>query len=95
MMKVSIDEVKYIAQLSKLKFSDEEAAKFAVEFENILEHFQYLNELDLEIKDDQNYKGELKPVVRKDEVKVFECKDLFRNVKDMQDTYIKVPKIIE
>ena len=65
------------------------------EFENILEHFQYLNELDLEIKDDQNYKGELKPVVRKDEVKVFECKDLFRNVKDMQDTYIKVPKIIE
>ena len=38
---------------------------------------------------------ELKPVVRKDEIKTFECKDLFRNVKDMQDTYIKVPKIIE
>ncbi len=94
-MKVSIDEVKYIAKLSKLRFSDEEAAKFAKEFENILEHFQYLNELDLDIKEDIDNKSELKPVVRKDEVKSFECKDLFRNVKDMQETYIKVPKIIE
>lgn len=93
-MKVSIDEVKYIAKLSKLKFSDEEAAKFASEFESILDNFQYLNELDLEIEDDMD-KVELKPIIRKDEVKVFECKDLFRNVKDMQDTYIKVPKIIE
>ncbi|MFT8352486.1 Asp-tRNA(Asn)/Glu-tRNA(Gln) amidotransferase subunit GatC [Clostridium saccharoperbutylacetonicum] len=94
-MKVSIDEVKYIAKLSKLKFSDEEAAKFASEFESILNNFQYLNELDLEIKEEINDKAELKPVVRKDEVKTFECKDLFRNVKDMQETYLKVPKIIE
>jgi aspartyl-tRNA(Asn)/glutamyl-tRNA(Gln) amidotransferase subunit C len=93
-MKVSVDEVKYIAKLSKLKFSDEEAAKFASEFEGILENFKYLNELDLEIEEDID-KVELKPVVRKDEVKTFECKDLFRNVKDMQETYIKVPKIIE
>ena len=93
-MKVSIDEVKYIAQLCKLRFSEEEAAKFASEFEGILENFQYLNELDLDIKDELD-KEELKPVIRKDEVKSFECKDLFRNVKDMQETYIKVPKIIE
>lgn len=94
-MKVSIDEVKYIAKLSKLKFSDEEATKFAKEFESILDNFQYLSELDLEIKNSKDEKIELKPIVRKDEVKEFTCKDLFRNVKDMQDTYIKVPKIIE
>lgn len=94
-MKVSIDEVKYIAKLSKLKFSEDEAAKFASEFESILNSFQYLNELDLEVKEDEKDKIELKPVVRKDEVKEFECKDLFRNVKDMQETYIRVPKIIE
>lgn len=93
-MKVTIDEVKYIAQLSKLKFSDEEAEKFAGEFESILDNFKYLSELDLEIKDDIE-KEELKPVVRKDEVKEFECKDLFRNVKSMRDSYIEVPKIIE
>jgi len=93
-MKVSIDEVKYIAKLSLLRFSDEDAQKFAKEFEGILENFQYLNELDLEIKETEE-KKELKPIVRKDEVKKFECEDLFRNVKDMRETYIEVPKIIE
>ena len=93
-MKVTIDEVKYIGKLAKLNFSDEEAEKFAGEFEGILENFKYLSELDLEIHDDED-KKELKPVLRKDEVKKFECNDLFRNVKDKQDTYIRVPKIIE
>lgn len=93
-MKVSIDEVKYIAKLAKLSFSDEEAEKFAGEFESILDQFQYLSDMDLEI-DGEIEKEELKPIVRKDEVKEFDCKDLFRNVKDMQDTYIRVPKIIE
>ena len=93
-MNVTIDEVKYIAKLSKLRFTDEEAAKIASEFEGILENFKYLSELDLEINDDE-IKKELKPIVRKDEVKKFECNDLFRNVKEKQDTYIKVPKIIE
>ena len=93
-MNVTIDEVKYIAKLSKLRFTDEEAAKFASEFEGILENFKYLSQLDLEINDDE-IKKELKPIVRKDEVKKFECNDLFRNVKEKQDTYIKVPKIIE
>lgn len=93
-MNVTIDEVKYIAKLSKLRFTDEEASKFAREFEGILENFKSLNELDLEIEDGSP-KKELRPIVRKDEVKKFECNDLFRNVKDKQDTYIKVPKIIE
>ena len=93
-MKVSIDEVKYIAKLAKLSFSDEEAEKFAGEFESILDQFQYLSDMDLDI-DGELEKEKLEPIVRKDEVKEFDCKDLFRNVKDMQDTYIRVPKIIE
>ena len=50
--------------------------------------------MDLDI-DGELEKEKLEPIVRKDEVKEFDCKDLFRNVKDMQDTYIRVPKIIE
>ena len=93
-MNVTIDEVKYIAKLAKLNFNEEEAEKFAGEFEAILENFNYLSELDLEIHYDEE-KKELKPIMRKDEVKKFDCNDLFRNVKDKQDTYIRVPKIIE
>ena len=75
-MNVTIDEVKYIAKLAKLNFSEEEAEKFAGEFEGILENFKYLSELDLDIHDGDDEK-ELKPVMRKDEVKKFDCRDLF------------------
>ena len=54
-----------------------------------------LNFSDEEAEKFADEKKELKPIVRKDEVKKFECTDLFRNVKDKQDTYIRVPKIIE
>ena len=67
-MKVSIDEVKYIAKLAKLSFSDEEAEKFAGEFESILDQFQYLSDMNLEI-DGEIEKEKLEPIVRKDEVK--------------------------
>ncbi|WP_244835397.1 Asp-tRNA(Asn)/Glu-tRNA(Gln) amidotransferase subunit GatC [Clostridium sp. BJN0001] len=93
-MSVSIDEVKYIAKLSKLKFTDDEAEKFSKEFESVLDNFKYLNELDLSIKDDVKV-DTLEPVERKDEIKDFGEKDLFRNVKNMQDGYLKVPKTFD
>ena len=47
-MAISKDEVKYIAQLAKLHFEEDEAEKFAKEFENILEQFKTLDALDLD-----------------------------------------------
>lgn len=94
-MNVSIEEVKYISKLCKLSFSDEEVISFANEFEGILNHFNHLSELDLDNVDENNELQDLKPIVRKDEAIKCECETLFSNVKSMQDTYIKVPKIIE
>ena len=88
-MAISKDEVKYIAQLAKLHFDEDEAAK---EFENILQQFKTLDALDL---DDV---VEIRPTVsvtRKDIPKKCEIEDLFRNVKTMRGTAIEVPKIIE
>lgn len=45
-MAISKDEVKYIAQLAKLHFDEDEAEKFAKEFENILQQFKTLDALD-------------------------------------------------
>ena len=86
-MKVSIDEVKYIAKLAKLSFSDEEAEKFAGEFESILDQFQYLSDMDLEI-DGELEKEKLEPIVRKDEVKEFDCKDLLSHQRILQEKKI-------
>ena len=49
-MAISKDEVKYIAQLAKLHFEEDEAEKFAKEFENILEQFKTLDALDPSIR---------------------------------------------
>ena len=84
-MAISKDEVKYIAQLAKLHFEEDEAEKFAKEFENILEQFKTLDALDLDEV----------LVTRKDIPNKCEIEDLFRNVKTMRDTAIEVPKIIE
>jgi aspartyl-tRNA(Asn)/glutamyl-tRNA(Gln) amidotransferase subunit C len=93
---ISIDEVKYIAKLAKLKFTDEEAEKMAKEFEGILGHFESIDKFDLSGVDLNKYEDGLKSFVREDEVKVYEDNEkLFQNVKTMRDTYVEVPKIIE
>ncbi len=95
-MKITIEEVNYIAKLAKLKFTEAEAEKMTEEFQGILNHFESIDKFDLSHIDLDIYTEDLKPVVRKDETAVFEDKKkLFQNVKSMSDTYIKVPKIIE
>ena len=95
-MKVEIKDVKYIAKLSKLTFTEIEIEKLVGEFESILSHFESIDKFDLsDINLDLNL-DEIKPVLRKDEVKSFDDKKkLFQNTKSMKGTAIMVPKIIE
>lgn len=91
-MEITEDDVKYIAKLAKLQFSEEEAEIFADEFKNILEQFKTLDKLHLE---DAKIERPKVAVVRKDIRKKCDIVDLYRNSKNMRETYIEVPKIIE
>ena len=91
-MAITKEDVKYIAKLAKLKFSEEEAEVFALEFENILQQFKSLDKLNL---DDVEVERQKVAVVRKDICKKCEIDDLYRNSKKMRETSIEVPKIIE
>ncbi|MCC3867012.1 Asp-tRNA(Asn)/Glu-tRNA(Gln) amidotransferase subunit GatC [Terrisporobacter mayombei] len=91
-MAITKEDVKYIAKLAKLKFSEEEAEVFAGEFENILEQFKTLDKLNLEDVETERPKV---AVVRKDICKKCDMEDLYRNSKNMRETSIEVPKIIE
>ncbi len=94
-MEINIDTINYIAKLAKLKFSDEEAAKFAQEFKDILEHLKNIDDENL-IAVETNISKNNKSVLRKDVVKIFEEKEeLFKNTKDMKDGSIVIPKVIE
>lgn len=95
-MKITLENVNYIAKLAKLSFTEEQAEKLAEEFEGILTHFESLDKIDLSDISLDLYSENLKSVLRKDEATVFEDKKkLFQNVKSLRDTSIQVPKIIE
>lgn len=95
-MKITAETVDYISKLSKLQFTEEESKKLAEEFEGILTHFESIDKLDLSDIELNIFSEDLKPVLRKDESKIFEDKEkLFSNTKSMRDTAIVVPKIIE
>ena len=93
-MKVTIETIEYIANLSKLKFDEGEKERFAKEFESILTHFENIENEDLsttEVSLMDNTVEEL----RKDEVKEFDNKEaLFQNVKEVKDGCIVIPRIL-
>ncbi|HCX05072.1 MAG TPA: Asp-tRNA(Asn)/Glu-tRNA(Gln) amidotransferase GatCAB subunit C [Clostridiales bacterium] len=94
-MKVSREEVEYIAKLANLKFSSNEMDKLLKEFESILEHFENLDQEDLKGYD--MYSFEEKSLrTREDKVVDFENKsELFSNVKKMRDKFIEIPKVVD
>ncbi|MEA4848945.1 MAG: Asp-tRNA(Asn)/Glu-tRNA(Gln) amidotransferase subunit GatC [Clostridiaceae bacterium] len=95
-MKISAEDVKYIAKLAKLSFTEIQIQKMVKEFEGILSHFESIDKLDLSDVSLDLYSEDMKPVLRKDESSDSgDKKKLFQNVKSMSDTYIKVPKIID
>ena len=93
---ISVEDVRYISKLAKLRFSDEEIEKLEKEFEIILKNFEEIDKVDLSDVSLNEYDSEIKSVTRKDKEEVFEDKEkLFRNVKTKRDKFIEVPKIIE
>lgn len=94
-MKVGIETINYIAKLANLHFEQGETEKFALEFENILTHFDNLDKEDLSeitLNDFENVEF----ILREDKIKPFANKEqLFQNVKQMKDDHIVIPKVIE
>jgi aspartyl-tRNA(Asn)/glutamyl-tRNA(Gln) amidotransferase subunit C len=96
-MKVDKNTIQYIAKLAKLKFTENEAAEFAGEFEKILGHFENidkenLTDSDLKLISD----ADAKTVLRGDEIRSFDNqKELFRNAKQMRDGFLVIPKVLE
>ena len=89
-----MEDVKYIAKLAKLKFTEEEAAILVMEFEDILKHFDNLQN---ERIDMDNMESSISGThLRADKVLVHENKEeLFQNAKTMRERYLEIPKVIE
>ena len=98
-MKLTEKEVRYVADLANLSFSDEEVRKFARELDGILEHMDKLNELDtsnVEPMAQVLYKADEAATLREDRERTpLGTEAALANALQQGTGYFKVPRVIE
>ena len=95
-MKISEEEVRHVADLSKLSFSEEETVEFATTLSKIVDMVELLNEVDTEGIPVTTTMADRKTVMREDVAVAGNDRDeLFKNVPQSENYYIKVPAILE
>ena len=95
-MKITQEEVTHVAHLSKLAFSPEETAEFATTLSKIVDMVELLNEVDTEGVAVTTTMADRKTVMREDVAVAGDDRDeLFKNVPQSENYYIKVPAILE
>ncbi|WEV45636.1 Asp-tRNA(Asn)/Glu-tRNA(Gln) amidotransferase subunit GatC [Streptococcaceae bacterium ESL0687] len=96
MSKITEEEVRHVAHLSKLQFDDADVEKFTDQLGKIIEMVELLSEVDTEgveftsnVSDNLNFMREdvALPGWNRDE--------LMKNVPESEDGYIKVPAILD
>lgn len=95
-MAISVDEVRYIAQLARLEFSAEEEQVLAEQMSKILDYVAQLNELDTRDVPPMSHVLDLYNVLREDVVvQRITHEEALRNAPDADSDYFRVPKVIE
>ncbi|MFP4466427.1 MAG: Asp-tRNA(Asn)/Glu-tRNA(Gln) amidotransferase subunit GatC [Candidatus Goldiibacteriota bacterium] len=94
-MGITKKDVEYIAHLSRLEITPDEAEVYTKQLSEIIEHVQRLDELDTENVEPTYMAIDLKNVFRKDELKTsIDNKKVFDAAPSIQNNGFKVPKII-
>ena len=95
-MKLSTEEIKHIAELSRLDLSDEEVEKYRVELGKILEYVKILNEVETKKVDITVQVSGLMDVFRKDEAKSWpqDELELALNQGEREDGSLKVKRVL-
>lgn len=96
MATISLDDVKYVAALSKIAVTDEEAQKLQKELDAILGYVKQLDSVDVEGYSPTYQVTDLKNVMREDELVNYGVTqaELLKNAPAQQDNQIKVPKVL-
>lgn len=99
MTKITTDEVKRLAELSRIALDDEQVVKYQKELENLLDYFEVLKSIDTEnVKPTSQVTG-LENVSRKDEVNQslygVSREELLKNAPDSIAGYVQVKRVLE
>lgn len=94
-MSISKEEVRHIAKLAKLRFTEAEEELLAHDMSRILDYMGTLNHLDTSDIEPLTHVHDLAHVVREDSVqKRIEREGALRNAPDTDGEYFRVPKVI-
>ncbi len=95
-MALSVDDVRYIAALARLRFSEEEEHHMAEQMSEILAYMDKLNELDTTDVPPMSHVLDLYNVFREDDARQrITSEEALRNAPDADSDYFRVPKVIE
>lgn len=95
-MKISEEDVRHVAKLAKLAFSDQETKAFSTTLTKIVDMVALLEEVDTTGVPVTTTMAETKTVVREDVAEAGTDLDLlFKNVPEKTNGLIKVPAILE
>jgi len=95
-MSVTRDEVRQIAALARLRFSDEEADDLARDLSRILDYVDQLQQLDTSDVPPMEHPLDLRNVGRDDLVRErISREDALASAPDAHDQFFRVPRVIE
>ena len=95
-MSISADDVRYIASLARLRFTEDEQRRLATQLSQMLDYVDTLNTLDTTGVPPMAHVLDLNNVFRDDEPQQrLHRDDALRNAPDADSTYFRVPKVIE
>ncbi|MCI0617875.1 Asp-tRNA(Asn)/Glu-tRNA(Gln) amidotransferase subunit GatC [bacterium] len=95
MMPITIEEVKHVAALAKLSFSDEELAKIAKELDAIVGYVEQLKELNVDEVPPTSHVLDLHNVFREDKTEPWlTTEEALQNAPAKKMGYFSVPKVI-
>lgn len=95
-MAVSIDDVRYIAALARLRFTEDEEARLAEQLSTMLDYVDQLQQLDTTGVPPMAHVLDLADVMRDDaSASRITRDDALRNAPDADGAYFRVPKVIE
>lgn len=95
-MKVTRDQVRYIAALARLRFDPAEEEEIAQQLTRILDYVDKLNEVDLTGVEPMSHVLDLSNIVRNDLAESrISREQALSNAPDADESYFRVPKVIE
>ena len=95
-MKISSQEVEYVAHLARLEITDAEKEKFTSQLNNILLYIDKLNELDTKGVEPMSHAIAVTNAFREDKIlNSIGTEQTLANAPDARGEFFRVPKVID